>query len=187
MINAAPPEEWRQVAEFPNYEASSLGRVRRLASSVVYFNSKTGRNVQRSFHACILRNIKDTGGYYRVLLCNGRRAQKRIKVSVLVCETFHGPKPSPLHECAHNDGDRTNDKAENLRWATRKENHADKKRHGTAQWGERCSKAKLTASIVVEIRRRLTFGELAVDIAREYGVCATSIYRIRDRQSWRHI
>lgn len=43
----------------------------------------------------------------------------------LVCEAFHGPKPTPKHEVAHWDGDKTNNTAPNLRWATHKENCQD--------------------------------------------------------------
>lgn len=35
----------------------------------------------------------------------------------VVCETFHGPRPSPVAEVEHIDGDRTNNCAYNLRWS----------------------------------------------------------------------
>lgn len=39
----------------------------------------------------------------------------------LVCIAFHGPPPSDHHTVDHIDNDRNNNKADNLRWATRRE------------------------------------------------------------------
>jgi hypothetical protein len=44
-------------------------------------------------------------------------------VSPLICEAFHGPRPSPLMQCMHLDEDSTNNKPSNLAWGTRVENH----------------------------------------------------------------
>lgn len=55
----------------------------------------------------------------------------------LVCEAFHGPQPTKYHEVAHWDGDRLNNAPSNVRWATHKENEADKIRHGKVASGDR--------------------------------------------------
>jgi hypothetical protein len=47
---------------------------------------------------------------------------KNYRVSVLVCEAFHGPKPFPSAVAMHLDEDATNNRADNLRWGTQKEN-----------------------------------------------------------------
>jgi hypothetical protein len=44
------------------------------------------------------------------------------KVHRLVCEAFNGPPPSPGLDCEHIDENPRNNRPENLRWATRKEN-----------------------------------------------------------------
>lgn len=44
-----------------------------------------------------------------------------LKVHRLVCEAFHGPCP-PGMEVLHDDEDGLNNRPENLRWGTRKEN-----------------------------------------------------------------
>jgi hypothetical protein len=54
----------------------------------------------------------------------------------LVLEAFVGPRPAG-HEAAHGDGDKTNNALANLRWATPKENAADRYRHGTVLFGTR--------------------------------------------------
>jgi len=45
-----------------------------------------------------------------------------LKVHRLVCEAFHGPSPSEKAVVIHLDEDATNNKAENLKWGTQKEN-----------------------------------------------------------------
>ncbi len=61
--------------------------------------------------------------------CDGR--MKKALVHVLVCEAFHGPKPSALHQVRHLNGVRADCRAVNLAWGTVAENAADRKAHGT--------------------------------------------------------
>lgn len=70
---------------------------------------------------CALINVWDFG------------AQKCVtrNIHVMVCEVFHGPRPTPQHQVAHINGDRLDNRAANLRWATPSENIADQVRHGT--------------------------------------------------------
>lgn len=65
--------------------------------------------------------------------------KKTRRLHRLVCEAFHGPEPQPGMDAAHNDGDRRNNHANNLRWATRAENIADQWSHGT-HWRQRGGK-----------------------------------------------
>jgi hypothetical protein len=45
-----------------------------------------------------------------------------MKVHRLVCEAFHGPQPQDKPVVIHIDEDATNNRQENLRWGTQKEN-----------------------------------------------------------------
>lgn len=72
------------------------------------------------------RLTPNSAGYLGTSL-NGRR----YLVHRLVCEAFHGPAPEATMDVAHNNGNRTDNRAENLRWATRAENIADQRKHGT--------------------------------------------------------
>lgn len=45
-----------------------------------------------------------------------------MKIHRLVCEAFHGEPPFPKAVVIHLDEDGTNNRAENLRWGTQKEN-----------------------------------------------------------------
>lgn len=117
MAVHADSEEWRLIKEWPAYEVSSHGRVRRVVA---------GKGTQ----ATIMKLQVGKRGYPVVGLTMMPRRQK-IVVHRLVCEAFHGPAPQGNLEVAHGDGVRTNNRADNLRWATRRENRGDALLHGT--------------------------------------------------------
>jgi hypothetical protein len=84
-------------------------------------------------------------------------------------------------EACHNDGGRANNRVSNLRWDTHKNNERDKLAHGT---GRRSGGAKLTESIVREVRRRLDSGERVGVIAKSVGVTSSAISLINLRKNW---
>lgn len=53
--------------------------------------------------------------------------------------------------------------------------------------GELARTAILTASSVIDIRRRLAEGETGVSLAAEYGVTTNAISMIKTGKSWKHI
>ena len=48
--------------------------------------------------------------------------KKNYKIHILVCEAFHGPKPTDTSVVLHLNEDGTDNRPENLRWGTQKEN-----------------------------------------------------------------
>lgn len=60
-----------------------------------------------------------------------------------------------------------------------------RKDRGNRRGGERHHFAKLTASQVETIRRRLAEGALGVELAREYRVHERTVSQIRNGRSWR--
>lgn len=80
-------------------------------------------------------------------------------------------------DVAHNDGTRTNNRPENLRWATRQENHADKVIHGTQLRGDDLWFTKVSDAKVREIRADLS--KTSAAWARQLGVSQTLIGAIR--------
>jgi hypothetical protein len=103
----------------------------------------------------------------------------------LVLDAFVGPR-KPGQECAHNNGNPTDNRIENLRWATKVENAADRKIHGTVadQSGEKNGNAKLTTKQVKEIKRdRRSVNE----IAQDYGVSWQTIGDIKKGLKWKNV
>lgn len=102
----------------------------------------------------------------------------------MVCEAFHGPRPD-RHQVAHFDGDRTNNRADNLRWATQVGNEADKVSHGTRAWCERHGMHKLTSAEVRQIReihaeRRSGYKATA----EKFGISIQQVCNIANGKSW---
>lgn len=159
-----PGEVWLPTA-YAGYFVSSLGRVRGPKGTLL--------------------KLHDNGKGY---LQAGIRGTS-MTVHSLVCETFHGPRPDGM-EVAHRDGVRTNNHVDNLRWATRKDNHQDKKAHGT--WsvgpglrGEANGNSKLTADQVQDIRSVFPRPRgTQARLARHYGVRTTTIANIWNEKFW---
>lgn len=112
--------------------------------------------------------------------------RKNFPVHVVVCETFHGPRP-PGMEAAHTNGDKVDNRASNLSWKTRQENEADKVVHGTLRRGERVPTSKLTATEVREIRAAVARGESGRGTAARYGVAPRTVRLIVEGKTWRHL
>lgn len=125
-------------------------------------------------------------GYIYYKLADPEGAQVSRLAHRLVLEAFVGPCPDGMEAC-HNNGDRTDNRIENLRWDTAKANQADRKKHGTYLCGEAVPYAKLTADKVREIRRRAEGGEKQAALAREFGVGDPQIHRIIKRERWAHV
>lgn len=166
-------ELWKKTKEV-GYEVSSHGNVRSL---------KTGKVLSKNF-LCVNRGGVKIPKYLLVTLRVGDK-KKRFLVHRLVCEAFVGKSPSPKHEVAHYDGNSFNNFFGNLRWATRKENIHDKKRHGTQLQGEDHPLAKLTECDVVQIRRMLMRGLKNCEIAEQFSVLPNCISRIKTGKRWK--
>lgn len=164
---------WKQVAGWPEYEVSDSGSVRRVSAA---------RGTTRR----VLRGWTTGRGYIAVGLTVGDRIAKPF-VHRLVCEAFHGPRPSPDHYVAHWDGDKRNNAAVNLRWATVPENVADSHRLNAFRLGESNRASRLSADDVRAIRGRLHKGEGQRVIAMSYGVTQTAISKIALGKCWAHV
>ena len=165
-ILSPEPEEWRPVGEHDTYEVSSLGNVRSWAVR----GSRTGGLSETPVN---LSHLDNGHGYLQVSL--GRN--KKRYIHDLVAKAFIGPKPDGLQVC-HNDGDRSNNRASNLRYDTRSENQRDAVRHGTH------NRARLTEPEVIQILDALQDGVPAAQIAEAVGVGRGTIYNISAGRTW---
>lgn len=171
--------DWKPIASLDGlYEASSEGEIRSVP--------RLGNDGRRTYGGKVIKPRPVTGGYLAVTPSVRNKVLYR-KVARLVCEAFHGPPPTPSHHAAHRDGNRQNNRPENLRWLTGSENEADKIAHGTALLGERAPAAKLSDGDVVKIRNLLADGATQLQVAQMFGVSQSCIGRINTGESWRHI
>lgn len=131
---------------------------------------------------CLIWPYGTNGNGYSKISQNGRM----MYVHRLICERKYGPPPTSKHDAAHScgKGHLRCVNPHHLRWATRKENFADKLLHGTHGQGERHAMAKLTEAQVSEIRDA---NGLHREIAKRFGVTPQTISDIKRRRSWRHV
>lgn len=165
--NPSEDERFRPWPADPRYLVGDLGTIRGQQDQVVdgYVN------------AC--------RGGYRVVYVPALRRQ--LEVHILVCETWHGPRPTSEHQAAHGNGIPADNRAANLRWATPLENMDDARRHGTLPIGERNGSAKLTEDDVRRIRALAAAGERSPAIAARFCVTDSMVRHIVNGRSWRHI
>lgn len=180
-------EEWKTISDAPDYAVSNMGRIKRINPDAY------GRMKDK-----IISPKATKLGYIQ---CSLSTASGRITILVSrsVCCAFHGPAPSSNHQAAHGDGNKSNNCADNLRWATRPENENDKRIHGTLQCGDRhhvvtrpdtitrgsrIGTSKLTEAQVAAIRLD---DRSRAEIAAMYGITKSHISDIRSRKIWTHV
>jgi hypothetical protein len=175
---------WKDVEGYEGiYQVSNLGDVRSLPRTE---NSNVGKR-KRSGKTLSLRNNK---GYKTVMLCKDRK-QTSAYVHRLVAKAFlSNPENKP--DVNHLDGNKSNNKLENLEWCTESENlnHAYITKLHIPKSGESHGRAVLTEKDVKEIRERYirrsrTNGTGA--LAKEYGVTQATIYDVVANRSWKGV
>jgi len=161
-------EIWKDIPECPKYQASSLGRVRTLK--------------RKNGVGHIMTQFLTPNGY-KIAKLN----QKMWFVHRLVLFAFVGPRPDGMQAC-HNDNDRQNNRADNLRWDTAKNNNADKRKHGTAQFGENNPSSKFTDTQVMEIRRKYASTSATTrELMDEFGASQAAIASLVRGKTYKHL
>lgn len=119
-------EEWRAIADFPGYEVSNEGRVRSWRKPNSTELSKTPKLLK-----------PHRGGLYLYARMRLGKVAKSVSIHRLVALAFLELPPgvpddgSLCWNVAHGNGNPEDNRLCNLRWATSKENAADKLIHGT--------------------------------------------------------
>lgn len=177
LLDELPAVEYRLVTDYPGYRVGDDG-------SVWSKQKNSGRaEVVDGWHQ--LAGGLDKDGYRKVILCcKGRRRYARV--SVLVLETFTGFRPEGM-TAAHNNGNKTDNRLTNLRWATQKDNVADKAAHGTAQIGEKHPQHLLTDEIVLEMRKLRREKWKLKDIAARFRANLVTVQAAVSGRNWKHL
>lgn len=156
-------EIWKVIPSCPNYEASSLGNIR---------NKKTQH---------VTKQYISNHGYCLVCLSSNNKSMRK-KVHRLVLEAFVGPPTAPFG--LHNNGTRTDNRIENLRWGTGQENMDDAKKHGTTARGNNIKNAILTPEKVLKIRILSKQGYSAERISKVIDAAPNTIRSVVRGKTW---
>jgi hypothetical protein len=119
---------------------------------------------------------------YEVVSFSTNNKTKTYYKHRLMLHAFIGPCPDNC-EALHINGNRLDNRLENLRWGTRKENVADAIRHGTATVGSRNGCAKLTNEMVKFIRK----SKKIVELSSQFNVSITTIKRVMGGSTYKGV
>lgn len=173
-------EIWLQIPGFDIYQASDRGRVRSIDRRV---DGPWG-TPSRIKRGKILSGTPDRDGYLWVTLY--RSTQYRRAMHVLVLEAFSGKCPYGM-QARHLDGYNQNNRPDNLKWGTKVEDAADKKRHGTVPRGETHGRAKLTESVIRRAQMQRGTGLTLKAVAALSGVSVATIHAALSGTTWAHL
>jgi len=165
-------EEWREIPDFPDYEVSSIGRVR---SHKRWWGKR---------HSGYLKPFTSSLGYDYVSLQNPDFAQRCFRVHRVVLLAFVGA-PMDGQVARHLNGKCWDNRLSNLAWGSPDDNYRDRDRHGTTARGEGHGRALLSVADVVRIRHRYAQGGITHrELATEYGVAKATIRFVITKRNW---
>jgi hypothetical protein len=194
-INPITTEIWKPVIGYEGfYNVSNLGNVKRIASY------RWGRSHALRMPNGNIKPVLNGHGYPIIKLHKKGILAHKILHSV-VCAAFIGPKPKGFHT-NHKDGNKTNNRLDNLEYCTPRENSKHAMEHGLVATGLRTGvfthpegirrgelngMSVLKEDSVNEIRNLSNKGWTRVALAKMYGVDRTNISCIVLRKTWKHI
>lgn len=158
--------EWKDIPGFDGeFQASACGKIRSISKPVA-----------------ILTTYRRGHGYRHVIIDN-----KNFYVHRLVAKTFvSNPENKP--QVNHINGNKSDNRAENLEWMTPRENMLHAVKNGLrGHCGESACNVKLSRSEVLAIREKHRDRIKIQDIAEAYGVHKKTIEAIVYRYTWKHL
>lgn len=115
-------------------------------------------------------------GYYSITWEGVRK-----RLHVLVCEMFHGKRPTKHHQVNHIDGDRSNNKASNLEWVTAKENIQNALKRGV-KFGKDLN-GKLNQADIKKMAKLINECHSNVKVAAIMNIDASVVSRFKNKHS----
>jgi hypothetical protein len=170
-------EIWKSIKGFEGlYEVSNLGNVRRLDSITSNGHYWKGR---------VLKLKNSTNGYSCISLFKSGE-EHQYRVHRLVAKTFI-KNTHNLPVVNHKDGNKKNNKEDNLEWTTKIENERHSVKIGTTPVGSKTHSSKLIEEDILQIFSMNESGMKQVKIAQHFNVHPSHISRILsgDRNYWR--
>ena len=126
-------------------------------------------------------------GYSKVFLYDKNGKAYNFQVHNLVLVAFVGARIDNL-QCRHLNGVKSDNRLENLKWGSAKENADDRKNHNKTARGERHRSCKLSNQDVIKIRTLYETGNFYLrELADKFNVSLQNIHYIVTNKYWTHI
>ena len=160
-------EKWLTIKNYPMYQISNYG------------------NIKSSYHN--KKNLTGTinKGYLTVGLYHNN-IRKRIPIHILVINTFRVCYDVNKIYVNHIDGNKLNNRLDNLEFVTPSENtlHASNNNLIKYRMGENHTHTKLNIDIVKEI---FYSNDSIKNIANKFNISISNVYNIKGKRIWKHI
>lgn len=160
-------EIWKTIFNYYNYEISSYGRIRNINGYI--------RKIQT-----------DKKGYSVISIRNYLGIRKTLKIHRLVAIMFLD-NPKNLPQINHKDGNKKNNKVDNLEWC----NNSYNQKHAflnnlQINKGSKNPRSKLSEENVIEIRKNGKY-DTYLNISKKYKVSKSTIYSILNNKNWKNL
>jgi hypothetical protein len=168
-------EIWETTHCSCNYQVSNMGNVRRI----------TGYGGEGLLDSPRPITPSNDRGYMSVMFSDGEEGFTRILVHILMMNTFQGKTPKGK-VITHKNGDRSDNRLDNLEYTTRRDVLLDSYRTGlkTAKKDKNPNR-KLTVAQVSEIRNRYKDEDITqAELGRQFGVTRRTICHVINNQTW---
>lgn len=174
-------EVWKFIPGFVGYyKVSNLGRI----LSVERLIESGGKKAHiRKIKERILKPSLSNGYCSHVLWVDHK--QTTVRAHSAVASAFIGDRPCGMYVC-HINGDRRDNRLENLYYGTPQQNCDDARRHGTMPSGEACGAAKLKVTDVAAIRAKSGY-VTQKQICEEFGISQAQASRVINGIHWQNV
>ena len=175
-------EIWKDIAGYEGlYQVSNLGRIKSLDKRIPSKLRNQVYTVKKG--KMLVPNCNNNSGYFKVRLTKEGKTFNCL-VHRLVAEAFlqnNDNKP----QVNHKDGNKLNNKVENLEWSTNKENRKHALANNLHVCGEKCTWSKLTEENVIFIRANKDAS--AKELAEKFNVSVSTIKDIINNRTWKQL
>lgn len=184
-------EIWKDIPGFEGYyQVSNLGNIKSL-DRITPAKNRWGQDNPRRYKGKPLKPQCSKVGYYVVKL-NMRKFSRSYFIHHLVMKSFiPNPDPLRLSNINHKDGNKINNRLENLEWCTPEQNT----RHGIKMGlttvpgkGTNNPRAQLVEKQVHQIRKLYKTGQYTYNqLGDMFGISKHAIADIVLKRNWQHI
>lgn len=174
-------EIWKDIIGYEGkYQVSSTGAVRSLDRLV---KNPRGNGQLQPVKGVVLKQGNNLG-YRQVRLCGRTMLVHRLVLAAFVANTREGIQVN------HKNGNRADNRIENLEWVTPRENvlYSFRVLKRVPLRGDKVGGAKFTDEKVRHIRRAYAAGGITQEqLAAQFGVMRRTIGKIVNRERWKHV